>query len=130
MTEIIMQAYQVLDEMIADSVYKELKLYKQIINKKYEDEIKAFQLIKDQYDQMMSEGGSYHPDFTKTNQKLSEMKSKVYHIPEIKHYFELEKAFQEKLNAFLCELTQSVSPYIQIPNQIGIVTKGGSCHVR
>ncbi|MBN2300623.1 MAG: hypothetical protein JXC31_05500 [Acholeplasmataceae bacterium] len=130
MTEIIMQAYEVLDELLKDPIYLQLKTYNQIINIKYKEEIEKFQLIKNQYDQVINEGGPHHPDFKKIAGLLSENKSNLYKKDEIKHYFELEKVFQNDINEFLEKLTHSVSSFIQVPNKIGIVSKGGSCHVR
>jgi cell fate (sporulation/competence/biofilm development) regulator YlbF (YheA/YmcA/DUF963 family) len=125
-----MQAYQVLDEIKEDSKYIEIKYLDQKMLELYSQEIEAFQESKIKYDQVMSEGGSYHPDFKETIQKFSESKTVLYSKPEVKRYFEVEKVFQDELNEFLFELTQAVSSHIQTPNKLGIVKKGGSCHVR
>jgi hypothetical protein len=45
-------------------------------------------------------------------------------------YLELEKTFQDNLNEFLTDLGKAVSDHIKTPNALGIVTQGGSCHVR
>lgn len=130
MTEIIMQAYEVLEEFIHDPVYVKIKSYNELINKKYATEIAQFQKEKEKYDTIMNEGGTYHPDFKDASKKLSEAKAHLYQMPEVQMYFDLEKQFQDELNQFLGELTQAISPHIQVPNKVGIVTKGGSCHVR
>jgi len=96
----------------------------------YPVEIKAFQDAKIKYDLVMSKGGSYHPDFKEVVQMFSESKQKLYSMPEVKRYFEVEKEFQDELNQFLFEMTQAVSSHIQTPNKLGIIKKGGSCHVR
>ncbi len=130
MTDIIMQAYQVLDEIKEDNQYKEIKDLDKKMLELYSNEIQSFQDAKTKYDQIMSEGGSYHPDFKEVIQKFSESKAILYSKPEVKRYFEVEKAFQDELNTFLFEMTQTVSSHIQTPNKLGIVKKGGSCHVR
>jgi len=130
MTDIIMQAYQVLDEIKEDPKYIEIKYLDQKMLELYAKEIEVFQDAKVKYDQVMSEGGSYHPDFKETIQKFSESKTALYSQTEVKRYFEVEKEFQDELNAFLFEMTQAVSSHIQTPNKLGIVKKGGSCHVR
>ena len=72
----------------------------------------------------------FHPDFKKVTKQLSQEKRELYLKPEVIQYFELEKVFQDDLNLFLSSLSQSVSDYIKTPNKLGIVTQGGSCHVR
>jgi cell fate (sporulation/competence/biofilm development) regulator YlbF (YheA/YmcA/DUF963 family) len=130
MTELIMQAYQVLDEIREDSQYKEIKFLDQKMLELYPNEIKTFQEAKMKYEKVMSEGGSYHPDFKETVQKFGETKMALYSKIEVKRYFEVEKAFQDELNQFLFEMTQAVSSHIQTPDKLGIIKKGGSCHVR
>ncbi len=130
MTELIMQAYQVLDEIKEDIKYKEVKHLDQKMLELYKDEIKSFQDAKTKYDTVMSEGGSYHPDFKEAVKKFSESKTILYSKPEVKRYFEVEKEFQDELNTFLSEMTQAVSSHIQTPDKMGIIKKGGSCHVR
>ncbi len=129
MTEIIMQAYEVLDEFLKNPTYVQIKSYNAIINQKYKSEIQAFQTAKEAYDVIMNEGGSYHPDFKMASKRLSEAKAYLYAMPEVQAYFDLEKQFQDELNQFLGDLSASISPHIKAPNKIGIVTKGGSCHV-
>lgn len=130
MTDIIMQAYNVLDELKTDPTYQAIKSFDKLIITKYKNEIQKFQDAKKTYDQIMSQGGTYHPDFKKVVKIFSEAKSDLYQKPEVVQYFELERQFQDQLNSFLAELSQSVSNHIAVPNKLGIVTKGGSCHVR
>ncbi|MCF7930415.1 MAG: YlbF family regulator [Acholeplasmataceae bacterium] len=130
MTDIIMQAYQVLDEIKNDPMYQAIKSFDQMIIRLYQDEITKFQEAKKAYDQIMNEGGTYHPDYKETIKLFSQAKSELYQKPEVVTYFELERQFQDELNAFLTDLSRSVSNHITTPNKLGIVTKGGSCHVR
>ena len=130
MTELIMQAYQVLDEIKEDVKYKEIKYLDQKMLELYKEEIDAFQNAKIKYDIVMSEGGSYHPGFKEAVKNFSESKALLYSKAEVKRYFEIEKEFQDELNTFLFEMTQAVSSHIQTPDKFGIIKKGGSCHVR
>lgn len=130
MTDIIIQAYHVLDEILKDKNYVEMKILNQLIIKKYDEEIIAFNQAKETYSQMMQDGGTYHPDFKKYTSLLSETKKKLYETEEMKRYVYLEKTLQTEINAFLADLTDVVSPHIKTPDVFGIIKKGGSCHVR
>lgn len=130
MTEIIIQAYHVLDEILTDSNYLELKELNQTIIHQFESEIKAFNQAKEAYTQVMSEGGVYHPDFKKVSSMLSESKKNLYETKEMQRYVILEKALQTDINTFLAKLTDVISPHIKTPDVFGIIKKGGSCHVR
>lgn len=129
MTEIILQTYQVLDEIKNDPKYIELKRLDKLIVDNYRIEIIDFQSAKISYDQIMQEGGAYHPDFKEAANKLSETKKALYSKEEMKRYLDLEKKLQDELNDFLIKITSSISKYIKTPNKLGIVSKGGSCHV-
>jgi cell fate (sporulation/competence/biofilm development) regulator YlbF (YheA/YmcA/DUF963 family) len=130
MTDIIIQAYNVLDEIKEDSKYIKIKELDQLICKKYQKEMNDFQKAKMNYDQIMSEGGTYHPDFKQSVKQFSDSKTILYSKDEVKQYFQIEKEFQDELNTFLYEMTQAVSSHIKTPDKMGIIKKGGSCHVR
>ena len=130
MTEIIIQAYNVLDELRKNEMYQSLKELDKQIGLLYPKEIDAFQKAKVAYDEILATGGSYHPDYKATVKSLSETKTMLYEKPEVKKYFQLEKEVQEEINQFLNDLAHSVSPHVKAPNKLGIVQKGGSCHVR
>lgn len=130
MTEIILQAYNVLDELKQDSMFIEMKTLDAYIINTYQEEIKVFQKAKQVYDDVMATGGTYHPDFKKAVKDFSEAKAILYAKPEVSRYFQLEKAFQNVINGYLKTMTDTVSTHIKTPNKLGIVQKGGSCHVR
>lgn len=130
MTDIIIQAYQVLDELKQDTNYLLMKSLDKEIASCYSKEIGAFQTAKKIYEDVLSTGGTYHPDYKEAVKNLSLAKAELYQQDEVKRYLEAEKSFQEMLNTFLNEMTQSVSSHIKTPNKLGIVQKGGSCHVR
>jgi cell fate (sporulation/competence/biofilm development) regulator YlbF (YheA/YmcA/DUF963 family) len=130
MTEIIMQAYNVLDELKIDPLFIQMKELDQQIASLYQKEIQAFARAKEVYEDVMTTGGSYHPDYKNAIRKLSETKSDLYGKPEVMQYVQTEKAFQDMMNEFLQQMTSMVSTHIKTPNKLGIVQKGGSCHVR
>ena len=130
MTDIIMQAYKVLEEIKKDPTYQSIKDFDRIVAQLYQEETTAFQKARAVYDQIMSEGGTYHPDFKDAVRSLSETKAILYGKDEVKTYFELEKKFETELNEFLYEMTQAVSSHVKTPDKLGIIKKGGSCHVR
>ena len=130
MTDIIMQAYQVLEEIKKDSTYQRIKEFDRMVTGLYQEEALSFQKARAHYNQIMNEGGTYHPDFKDAVRALSEAKMILYSKEEIKTYFDLEKKFETELNDFLFELTQAVSSHIKTPDKLGIIKKGGSCHVR
>jgi cell fate (sporulation/competence/biofilm development) regulator YlbF (YheA/YmcA/DUF963 family) len=130
MTDIIMQAYHVLDEIKQDDRYQEIKILDQSIIKNYQDEINLFRQTKETYDHIMNEGGHYHPDFKTAVKAYSDAKAVLYQKDELKRYFILEKELQDEINQFLSKITQHISTHIKTPNKLGIVSKGGgSCHV-
>jgi cell fate (sporulation/competence/biofilm development) regulator YlbF (YheA/YmcA/DUF963 family) len=130
MTNIIMQAYQVLDEIKKDKTYQSIKNFDRLVTQLYKEEALSFQKARARYDEVMREGGTYHPDFKDAVRTLSEAKTILYSKEEVKTYFDLEKKFETELNDFLFELTQAVSSHIKTPDKLGIIKKGGSCHVR
>lgn len=129
MTEYSLKAYDVLDELIHDLTYQELKHLNKVIEETYKDEIEIFRDAKIKYTKVMEEGGTYHPDFKAVSKRLSEAKKGLYETKEMMKYVELEKSFQAMLNSFLNEVTHAISSHIKKPDAFGIIVKGGSCHV-
>ena len=130
MTDIIMQAYEVLDEIKSGTKFQTMKELNQKIGLLYQQEVKDFQKAKQHYDVIMQEGGTYHPDFKAAIKVFSEAKANLYQKEEVVQYFAIEKELQEEINEFLKEMTSNISSHIKTPNKLGIVQKGGSCHVR
>ena len=129
LTEIIIKAYDVLDEIIKDPKLKEIKILNQRIDHLYPNEIKAFEEAKLYHQKIMDEGGKYHPDYKDAIKRLSESKKNLYEQPEVKKYLSLELAFETELNEFLNDLSKTVSDHVPAPNKFGMIKKGGSCHV-
>lgn len=130
MTDIIIQAFHVLDELKQDSKFLEMKALNITIGEKYGLEVKNFQETKTIYDNILAQGGTYHPDFKNAVKDYAHAKSMLYGKPEVMRYFSLEKEFQDEINDFLRHISEYISPHIKTPNKLGIVQKGGSCHVR
>lgn len=130
MTDIIIQAYNVLDELKQDPKFLEMKTLNLSIDEKYHVEVTLFHEKKNIYDEIMQQGGTYHPDFKKAVKEYADAKANLYTKPEVVRYFALEKAFQDEINEFLKTISESISEFIKTPNKLGIIQKGGSCHVR
>ncbi len=130
MTDIVMKAYDVADEIKAQPNFKEMVRLNKLIDRLYPEEIKAFEKAKETYEEVMSTGGSYHPDFKKVTQALSQAKQTLYDKPEVKAYRDIEFDFEKEINGFIFELSEKISDNIPSPNAFGIVKKGGSCHVK
>lgn len=130
MTDLIMRAYDVLDEFKSDEDYQKLKHMKKKVETHYQHDIEAFNLAKVKFDQVLSEGGTHHPDYKSTIKALSEAKIKLYSHEDLKAYATLEKIFEKKLNNFIATLSKEISEHIQTPNELGLFKKeGGGCHV-
>ena len=129
MTDIILQAYRVVDELIQDPDIKMLKQLNQQIEHQYKHEIALFNEAKAVYNDVMNTGGHYHPDFKAASKKLAETKSTLYQKAEVAQYLALEKKVEMKLNELLKDMTDRISSFIPTPDALGIVKKGGHCHV-
>lgn len=129
MTDIIMKAYDVLDEILKDPSLPEIKKLNQSIDQLYKNEIKAFNDAKIKYQTVLNEGGTYHPDYKQSIKTLSETKKALYEIKDVKRYLELELTFESSLNEFLNNVSKTISDHVPTPNKFGMIKKGGSCHV-
>jgi cell fate (sporulation/competence/biofilm development) regulator YlbF (YheA/YmcA/DUF963 family) len=129
MTDIIIKAYDVLDEILKDPSIKEIKNLNQKIDILYKKEIKEFSDAKIKYQTVFNEGGTYHPEYKESIKVLSETKKILYEIPEVKRYLELELEFEAKLNELLNKISKIISDHIPAANKFGMIKKGGSCHV-
>lgn len=129
MTEIIMKAYDVAEEIIETSSLKEIVRLNKSIDQLYPKEIELFERAKLKYQDVMNTGGTYHPDYKDVSKELSETKSNLYKQMEVDKYITLEREFEKELNDYIFEMTSIISDNIPSPNAFGIVKKGGSCHV-
>jgi cell fate (sporulation/competence/biofilm development) regulator YlbF (YheA/YmcA/DUF963 family) len=131
MSDLIIQAYKVLQELKNETSYVQMQKLNEEMNIQYKIEIENFQTQKNAFYNIMENGGSYHPDFKTVSQKFQEAKKQLYEKDLVKQYFEAEKTFENILNIFVDQLTKSVSSYIESNNnKVSFQTKGGKCHVR
>lgn len=129
MTEYIMQAYRVAEEIKDSLKYKRLKTLEKEIEETYKEHLKEFNQIKEVYYQILEDGGKYHPDYIKTVKTLGLAKQVLYEKQEVKEYFKLEQEIQSELNIFVKSITEIVSSHIKKPNEMGLLKeKGGGCH--
>jgi len=128
MTEIIMKAYDVLEEILQDDKIRQLKALDQEIESKYRADLETFGQMKQTYNQVLNEGGSYHPDYAATLKTFSEMKKALYEKEEVARYLEIERKLEQELNAFLNDIAQAISHHVPRPNPFGLFKKGGNHH--
>ncbi len=124
MTQIIIQTYQVLDEIRNRADFVDLKKQEKQMMLNCAIAIELFQSEKKNYEEVMSRGGVYHPDYQKTIKAFSKAKAFLYEKKEVKDYLKQEKKVQTQLDELLLEITTAVSSYIKI----GFSNKGGSCN--
>lgn len=127
MTELIIKAYDVLDELVSLEEFINLKTLNKLIDEKYKSEIKAFKEAQNKFDEIIATGGRHHPDYKEAAKNLSATKKKLYDKKEMLHYRELEIKYQDILNEFLNEMINIISPNIKRKDDY---FKGGICSVR
>ncbi len=128
MTDVLMATYDYCDSIKKSTQYQMLKTLNQNIEKQYASEISAFNEAKRHYYEVMEQGGSYHPDFKETAKHLSQTKKTLYEKPEVMALIKLENELQNTLNDLIREVTLLISPYIKVPNEVGLIKEKESCH--
>lgn len=123
MTELIMKAYDVLDEIKSDQAYQRFLELDKLIKKTLENEVFEFDQKKQIYQKVMALGGHYHPDFKEVSKMFLEVKQRLYEHAYVKEYLLLEKSIQKELNEITQEMKDIVSPHIKVPNQFGLMDK-------
>lgn len=123
MTELIMQAYNVLDEFMEHPLYLELRILDKQIEEKYPKLIKQFNEAKIKYDEILNTGGKHHPDYKTSILELSTIKAELYAKEEVQRYFELEHNLQALINSFLEQMASLISPHIETPNNFNLLKK-------
>lgn len=129
MTDIIMQAYQALDEIKEKHQITKLRTLKLKIDKKYEKEIEDFNQSKNRYEEIMEQGGMYHKSYSNRAKALSLSKEILYSKEEVKEYMQIEKDIQKDINDLLNRIASAISSEVQTPNAFGIIKKKGNHHV-
>lgn len=128
MNDIIMLAYEYLDDFRTKDYYQEFVSLSLSINTKYEKEINHFNDVKREYEEVL-EIGRYHPDIKEVTIKYRDAKVKFFEVNDIKRYFELERQIELEINELFNEMTNIISPNIPVLNKFGLINsnKGGSC---
>ncbi|HKL60808.1 MAG TPA: hypothetical protein VJY66_00345, partial [Acholeplasma sp.] len=90
-------------------------------------EIKSFKEASATYNDVMSSGGSYHPNFKETVKHFALMKKTLFEKEEVKNYTKIEREIQNELDEIARTLAAMVSSHIKTPSEFGF-TKEGSCH--
>lgn len=124
---LILKAYEVADEIKSSESFLKLLELKKLIDEKYATEIKSFKEASATYNDVMSSGGSYHPDFKETVKHFALMKKTLFEKEEVKSYTKIEREIQNELDEIARTLAAKVSSHINTPNEFGF-TKEGSCH--
>lgn len=127
MTEILMLAYDYVDEIKASNEYQRLLWLNDNLTKLYQEEIKAFKTIEKAYNEVM-EIGIHHPDFKKVSSSFVEVKKNLYEKSEVKEYLALDRKIEVKMNQLLEKISTNISTNIPIKNEFGFFKGGGSCN--
>lgn len=128
MTEIILEAYHVLDEIKTSDTYIELLKLNSYITNNLNEEYLKYQNLKTKLDKIISMGAKFHPDFKEISTKLLIAKEALYSIKEVKKYLSLKGDVVKELNDFSRSLGSVISNNLNVPNELGIVkTKKGVC---
>src|SRR5690554_2011454 len=121
MTKIISLTYDLLEELKEEENFKLLKQLNQEIEFKYISLINDYQLAKNNYDNIMDEGGIYHPDFKEIAQKYSLIKTELFSKEEVRTILKLEKEIELKMNSIITKISNTISDKFNTPNEIGLL---------
>lgn len=126
MTDILMSAYDYVDELRLDNDYQRLLVVNKIINEQPTKLYQRFVNEKKKYEEVM-EYGYHHPDFKETSASFSKIKNELYETDLIKEYLMLSKLIENKVTKLCNQMAQAISENIPIQNELGIFGIGGSC---
>ncbi len=129
MTEIILKSYQVLEAIKKQPTYQAMIIEKEKIEHDYHHLISEFNACKEQYQTIMEQGGTYHPDFQQAAKALMLSKKALYEKPEVIRFRQFEQAIQHELDQLLRDIRDAISPHIKTPNPFGWLDQKGGCHV-
>lgn len=128
MTNILLLAYDYLDELKQSDYYKEFINIDKELDLKYSNDLEELKIMKDKYDEIMDTGGRHHPDFKEISNLFSTTKKKVFQIDIVKRYLELERQIEEEINSLFNDMSKNISSNIPVFNKFGFIEKnGGKC---
>lgn len=125
--QVILKAYEVADEIKQSADFQALIELKNQIDMNFKNEIIDYHKANHYFNDIMSTGGQYHPNFKEAVMKLSAAKKALFDHDIVKQYFLKEKAIQKILDDLSRDLANKVSSHIGTPNELGIL-KESSCH--
>ncbi len=125
---IIFKAYEVADEIKSTQAFKDLVYYGQYMQTQLKNEVEAYQKAMAKFNEVQSQGGSYHPDFKQIILALGIAKRALYENEAVKKYLAAEKIIQQTLDDLSRDLGQTISSHVKVPNELGLF-KENSCHV-
>jgi cell fate (sporulation/competence/biofilm development) regulator YlbF (YheA/YmcA/DUF963 family) len=129
MTDIIMKAYDVRDMYANHPLLEEMRALDAIIRQEHSVAIGNFKTAKDAYNDVMESGGIHHPSYKDAARALKQAKETLFSVPEVRRYHALERELQDDLDAFIRAFTTLISDHVPTDGPLGIMSKGGSCHV-
>ncbi len=88
---------------------KEIKKLDILINDKYQDIIKAFNIEKNKFSEVF-EYGQYHPDYKDAVKSFGIAKENLYNKEEVRRYFILVEETRIKLQNIIDEIATTISP--------------------
>lgn len=128
MTNIILTAYDVVDEIRDSENYVELDNLNKYIKKNLKSIYQKYIDLKVKFDDILSKGGKYHPDFKEVSQQLLIEKNNFYNNEYVKRHMVLQRKLQKELNILSNQIGSSISNNLSTPNEFGfVVSKKGSC---
>lgn len=125
---IILKAYEVADEIKSSDAFKDLVYYGNYMETHLKSELEAYKKAMAKFNEIQSQGGSYHPDFKNMVIELGNAKRALYGHEAIKKYLAAEKVIQQTLDDLSRDLGQAISSHVKVPNELGLF-KENSCHV-
>lgn len=127
MTEILMLAYDYVEDIKKTNEYKKLVWLNENLDNLYHDEIKIFKAKQKEYNDVL-EIGIYHPDFKRVTAEFSKIKQTLYEKENVKEYLELDRKIELEVNTILESISKSISNNIPVTNKFGFIKGGGSCN--
>lgn len=128
LTNILLSAYDYLDELRENPKYIEyIKLNKEI-KTVFAEEFKELDNCKKAFEEVL-EYGRNHPDFKKVSSEYSKISKELFSKPLLRKQLALNNEIESLINNFLNEIVSEISPNIPVLNELGIISnKGGfSC---
>lgn len=128
MTEILLSAYDYLDDLRDNPKYIEYIKLNQEVKITFKEEFLKLAQAKKAFEDVL-EYGRNHPDFKKVSAEYSNISKELFSKPMLRKQLSLNNEIESLINEFLNEIVNEISPNIPVLNELGIISnKGGfSC---